>query len=267
MTSAPDGAISASNLITRVNVGDSLTRTADRLPDKLAVVDGAAQLDLRRVERPRQPGRELTHGPRLCPRRRAGAGVREQLRVPRHLLRVREARRRLRSDEPGLAGGRDRVRARSLRVTRHRGRGAAVAAGAAGRREGARGPRRGRRLRHRRGVYEPACRTATWLTFKDLHDADDAEPEVYVGRPRPDQLPLHERHDVVPEGRGRQPPRDLPRVAHGRRRERAQRRRPGRVPDAAVPYRAAERFRHADRDGGRDAVPAARVRRTALLAT
>lgn len=30
----------ATNLITRVNVGDSLTRTAGRLPDKLAVVDG-----------------------------------------------------------------------------------------------------------------------------------------------------------------------------------------------------------------------------------
>jgi acyl-CoA synthetase (AMP-forming)/AMP-acid ligase II len=40
MTSASDGTINASNLITRVNVGDSLTRTADRLPDKLAVVDG-----------------------------------------------------------------------------------------------------------------------------------------------------------------------------------------------------------------------------------
>jgi acyl-CoA synthetase (AMP-forming)/AMP-acid ligase II len=30
----------ATNLITRVNVGDSLTRTAGRMPDKLAVVDG-----------------------------------------------------------------------------------------------------------------------------------------------------------------------------------------------------------------------------------
>ena len=36
------------NLITRVNVGDSLTRTAGRLPDQLAVVDGERQLDLRR---------------------------------------------------------------------------------------------------------------------------------------------------------------------------------------------------------------------------
>ena len=42
----------ATNLITRVNVGDALTRTAARLPDKLAVVDGSrrwtyAQLDER----------------------------------------------------------------------------------------------------------------------------------------------------------------------------------------------------------------------------
>ncbi len=34
-----DGAL-AKNLITRVNIGDSLTRTAGRLPDKLALVDG-----------------------------------------------------------------------------------------------------------------------------------------------------------------------------------------------------------------------------------
>ncbi|HZZ96370.1 MAG TPA: AMP-binding protein, partial [Jatrophihabitantaceae bacterium] len=33
----------ATNLITRVNVGDSLTRTAARLPDKLAIVDGDRQ--------------------------------------------------------------------------------------------------------------------------------------------------------------------------------------------------------------------------------
>jgi acyl-CoA synthetase (AMP-forming)/AMP-acid ligase II len=33
----------ATNLITRVNVGDSLTRTAGRLPDQLAVVDGDRQ--------------------------------------------------------------------------------------------------------------------------------------------------------------------------------------------------------------------------------
>jgi non-ribosomal peptide synthetase component E (peptide arylation enzyme) len=37
MTSVPE---LASNLVTRVNVGDSLTRTANRLPDKLAMVDG-----------------------------------------------------------------------------------------------------------------------------------------------------------------------------------------------------------------------------------
>jgi long-chain acyl-CoA synthetase len=30
----------ARNLVTRVNVGDSLTRTAARMPDQLAVVDG-----------------------------------------------------------------------------------------------------------------------------------------------------------------------------------------------------------------------------------
>src|SRR5664279_1036358 len=30
----------AKNLVTRVNVGDGLTRTAGRMPDKLAVVDG-----------------------------------------------------------------------------------------------------------------------------------------------------------------------------------------------------------------------------------
>lgn len=34
----------ATNLITRVNVGDSLTRTADRMPNKLAVVDAARRI-------------------------------------------------------------------------------------------------------------------------------------------------------------------------------------------------------------------------------
>jgi long-chain acyl-CoA synthetase len=39
----------ATNLITRVNVGDALTRTAARLPDQLAVVDGARSWTYRQL--------------------------------------------------------------------------------------------------------------------------------------------------------------------------------------------------------------------------
>ena len=69
---------------------------------------------LRRARRVGQPHRARPRPRGLAPRRRARPGLGQQRRVPRRLLRLREARRRLRADQPGLAARRGGLRARPL---------------------------------------------------------------------------------------------------------------------------------------------------------
>ena len=85
-----------------------------------------------------------------------GAGVGQQRRVPGRLLRLRQARRGLRADQPGLAAGRGRLRARPLRA-----RGLVVETQLVGAMteavgEGARDRRRHRRARARRASTRPS---------------------------------------------------------------------------------------------------------------
>ncbi len=71
------------------------------------------------------------------------------------------------------------------------------------------------------GRYEQTLPDRAWLTFADLHEARGRRARAPRRRAGSDQLPLHERDDLVPQGRGRQPSGDLPRVADGRGRDRA----------------------------------------------
>jgi acyl-CoA synthetase (AMP-forming)/AMP-acid ligase II len=177
----------AANLITRVNVGDALTRTAARLPDQLAVVDlGSA--------RPEHPERRWTY-----------AQLNARVNRVANALRVRGYAR---GDALALASG----NSCEFLVTYFAC--AKLGVVCVPLNLGWRADEIGYVLDHSesRGIvveaqllpavlpgvekvpavrdvivaygtgagYEPALPDREWLTFADLHEAADAEPEVYV---------------------------------------------------------------------------------------
>ena len=216
----------ASNLIGRINVGDSLTRTAATRPAQLAVVDGDRRFSYAEFN---AYVNRLAHGLSglgLRARRRPGPGLGQQRRLPGRLLRLCQARRGLRADQPGLAARRGGLRAGPLARPRHRRRSPAGPGHAGRHRQGARGPRRdhraGHRCRGRAGARRPGL---------DHHRGPDRpRPRRGAGalrrRPGRAELPLHLGHHLVPQGRGRLPPGHLPRVDVRRARLRLEFQRP-----------------------------------------
>ena len=103
------------NLAQRINVGDALTRTAATRPDQLAVVDGDRRWTYAQfnawVNRLAHglTGRGYVHGDALA---LASGNSASSWR----LLRLRQTRRRVRADQPGLAGRRGRLCARPFRA-------------------------------------------------------------------------------------------------------------------------------------------------------
>ena len=85
-------------------------------------------------------------------------------------------------------------------------------------------------------------------------------PGVLRGRPGRDQLPLYLRHHILSQRRGGHARGDLPGVDVQRAGFRLERRRPVRGHDAHVPHRPAERVLHARHHGGRHHPCAARLR-------
>ena len=182
----------------------------------------------------------------LAARRRARPRLGQQRRVPRRLLRLREARARLRADQPRLAGRRGRLRARPL-------------AGAAGSPSSpswsprcgdacARSPAVADVIVAPRPGAEYAAEPADRLVghVRRPRGRGHVRPRRGGRRPRPAQLPLHLGHHVVPQGRGRRAtsrstwsrcPAALDSRLVGRR--------PLRRHDADVPHRAAQRVLHA----------------------
>ncbi len=188
------------NLIQRVNVGDSLTRTAAARPDQRAVVDGDRALDLRRAQRLGQPARARPGRARATP-----AATRSALASGNsaEFLAVYYACAKLgvvcvpinlgwRADEVAYVLGHSGARGIVVETQ-------LVAAI----REALRRPtdrRRDRRPRHARAVR----------VRRELDDAGRPRPPTRSERarrvrrgPRPDHLPLHLGHHVVPQGRGR----------------------------------------------------------------
>ena len=110
------------NLIQRVNVGDIAHPHRRARPDQAArssTATGAGPTPSSTrgsTGSPTgSPAAGYTRGDAL------GARLGQQRRVPGRLLRLREARRRLRADQPRLAARRGRLRARPLAGPRHRG--------------------------------------------------------------------------------------------------------------------------------------------------
>ena len=112
-------------------------------------------------------------------------------------------------------------------------------------REGRRRHRGDRGPRHRRRVRRRARRPALGHAGRRGPRHATRPSRTRRRRPRPAQLPLHLGHHVVPEGRGRQPPGDLPGVDVQRAGFRLDGRRPVRGHDADVPHRPAQRVLHA----------------------
>ena len=243
-----------------VNVGDSLTRTAAARPTQLAVVDGDRELTYAEFDAWVEP---LAHGlrPAGCGRGDAlGARLGQQRRVPRRLLRLREDRRGLRADQPGLARRRGRLRARALPGPRASSSRPSSPARWARRRGGARRHRGRRRCRAWAATYraEPADRL--WVTLADLEADDDSRPRRCVADREPLSYLYTSGTTSFPKGVVGEPPG---RSTSSRCRPRstpAGARRPVHRDDADVPHRAAQRVLHARGDRRRDDPRPARLR-------
>lgn len=170
----------ASNLITRVNVGDALTRTAGRMPDAPAVVDGERrwtydQLN-RRVNQVANglAGRGYTRGDALA---LASGNSCEFLVtylacaklglvcVPMNLgWRADEIAYVLdHSESRGIVVEAQLVALVAPAVEKVPAVTDVIVAAGTG------------------GEYEPSPPDRSWLTFADLHGGDESEPEVFVG--------------------------------------------------------------------------------------
>ena len=204
------------NLIQRVNVGDSLTRTAARRPHALARGRRRTPTHLRPVQRPGQSVRQRARRAWLPARRRAGPGQRvtasnswsPTTHAPSSgwcACRSTSAGAATRSptssatatpvaSSPKLSCWRAWLAA--LATQAEAVTDLIIAPGADPDAEPGTQP-----------VARSGCR------FAELTEgSDDSEPEYLVGGPRPDQLPLHQRDHVVPERGRRQPHRRLPRI-------------------------------------------------------
>lgn len=99
------------NLIHRINVGDSLTRSAWRRPEALALVDGDRRFTYREFNNwvNRVSHGLHRHGLRSGDALALASGNCAEF--PRHLLRLRETGARVRSDQSWLGHRRNLLRA------------------------------------------------------------------------------------------------------------------------------------------------------------
>ena len=114
------------NLISRVNVGDLLVRSAARSPRQVAIVDGDSASVLSAGQRLGQSHSARTCGAGLPARQCAGPDVHQQRGIPDYLFRLRQARTDLRADQSVLAPQRTRLCPGPRRDQGHGGRGRAA---------------------------------------------------------------------------------------------------------------------------------------------
>ena len=95
---SPGGTSLSDNLIHRVNVGDSLTRSAARSPDAVALMQGDRRLNYREFNRWSIGSQTPWSRAGMTTGCSGGARLGQQHRVPHHLLRLRQARSGLRAD-------------------------------------------------------------------------------------------------------------------------------------------------------------------------
>ena len=124
-----------------------------------------------------------------------------------------------------------------------------------------------RRAGHRRSVRAVAARPHLAAVRRRWHEAPDTEPEFYVDERDAISYLYTSGTTSFPKGVvGSHIAIYLETLMVGGG-DRHPRRRAHRLPDAAVPHRAAQRVRHAGGDDGRHAVPAARLRRATRCST
>ena len=191
------------DLIHRVNVGDSLTRTAAARPDQLAVVDGDRRLDLRRAQRLGQPHRAR-------PRRTRAGSAATRSAWPRATAPSSSP-----STTPARSSASSACRSTSAGGPTRWPTCSATRGPRASPSSRSSSPRWATPLRKATGVTEvivlpglgaeyaaePADRL--WVTLADRAAEDTYDAHRGGRRPRPAHLPLHLGHHVVPQGRGR----------------------------------------------------------------
>ena len=250
----------ARNLIGRINVGDSLTRSAAARPGQLAVVDGDRRYSYAEFN---AYVNRLAHGLAGLGYER-GAVLALASGNSADFLAVYFACAKLglvcvpinlgwRPDEVAFVLGHSRARGIVVETQLIAPLRDAIAKESGGRR------------RHRRSRYRPGLRAAARRPGLD-HDrgpdrARRRQRTGYLRRgPGRAELPVHLRHDLVPQGRGRLARGHLPGVDVGRAGLRLAGRRQVRRHDADVPHRPAERVLHPRDHGRRDHLRAARLR-------